>query len=236
MDDARTAQRAASSRGSRSSRSQQNTNVAAPSSSANIAATTSPALTDAIESIEINGKTYYSAPPAPAPSLAAGDFAGTAITSPLPTDTSTPFTHHTWEAFTAVNGPSQVSLDWSSHTRLLSDMDLSPEPVAYTASHTPAKVLTDSPFILDTGATCHISPIKSDFKSLRPIVPHPITSIGGARVYATGVGSIELCIASSYKVMLEDILFILTSMIRLISVLCLNHLGGYISSFNFSSY
>jgi hypothetical protein len=119
--------------------------------------TTSCALTDAMESIKTNGKMYYTAPSALALLPAAGDFAGTAIASPLPDDAGTLFTHHTWKAFTAVNGPFQVSLDWSLHTCPLSNIDLSPEPVAYTASRTPTEVLTESPFILDTGATCHIS-------------------------------------------------------------------------------
>ncbi len=81
------------------------------SSSANIATATFPALTDAVESIEINGKTYYSAPPTPAPSPASANFSGTAMTILPPTDTGTPFEHHTWEAFAAVTGPSCVSLD-----------------------------------------------------------------------------------------------------------------------------
>jgi hypothetical protein len=103
---------------------------------------------------------------------------------------------------------------------------------------TPVNVLANSPlpFILNTGAMCHISPVKSDFKSLHPIVPHPITSIGGAQVYATGVGSIELCIVSNHKVMLEDILFVPMLIICLVLMLCLNHSGCYTSSFNSNSY
>jgi hypothetical protein len=212
VDDARNAQRAASSRASRNGRSQQSSNTATPS--ANIATTSSPTPTDSVESIQVNGKTYYSAPPAPSSSPAPADFAGTAMAAPLQLDT--PFEHHTYEAFAAIDGPSHVSLDWSSHTRSLDGIDTTPEPVAYSATRTPIDALADSPFILDTGATCHISPVKSDFKSLRPITPHPITGIGGAQVHATGVGSIELCIASNHKVVLEDVLFIPTSAIRLV--------------------
>jgi hypothetical protein len=110
-----------------------------------------------------------------------------------------------------------------------------PAPMAYSATRTPIDTLADSPFILNTGATCHISPVKSDFKSLRPIAPHPITGIGGAQVHATGMGSIELCIASNHKVVLEDVLFVPTSVIRLVSVLCLNCSGNYTSSFDSNS-
>jgi hypothetical protein len=147
---------------------------------ANIATASSPAPIDTIKSIEVNGKTYYSAPPTLSSLPAPTDFAGMAMATPLPVlaHSDTPFEHHTYEAFMALNSPSCVSLDWSSHTCSLNGIDASPEPVTYTATYTPVNILTDSPFILDTGATCHISPVKSDFKSLHPIAPHPITSIG----------------------------------------------------------
>jgi transposase InsO family protein len=235
LDDARTAQRAASSWSSRNGQSQQNNNTSSSASSANIATSASPSPTNTIETIKLNGKTYYSAPPAAPSSSAPADFAGTAIAAPLPVDAGTTFEHHSFEAFAAVNGPSHVSLDWSSHTRSCDDVDTTAEPIAYATSRTPVDALEESPFILDTGATCHISPMKSNFKSLCPIVPHPITGIGGARVHATGIGSIELCITSNHKVVLDDILYVPTSTVRLVSVLCLNHSGSYISSFDSNS-
>jgi len=195
----------------------------------------SPAPTDTVESIELNGKTYYLAPPVPAASPAPADFTGTAMAAPFPDNSSTTFAHHSFEAFTAVYGPPHASLDWASHTRSTSGTDATPEPVAYSASRTPVNALDESPFILDTGATCHISPAKSDFRSLRPIAPHPITGIGGAHVHATGVSTIELCITTGHKVVLDDVLFVPTSTICLVSVLCLNRSGGYISSFDSNS-
>jgi len=54
-------------------------------------------------------------------------------------------------------------------------------------------------------------------------------------MHATGLGSIELCIASNHKVVLQDILYVPTATVRLISVLCLNRSGGYVSSFNSNS-
>ncbi len=232
IDDARAAQRAASSRASRNTRSQQNNSTTGQSSSANVATASSPAPTEGVESVEVNGKTYYSAPPS---STAPSDFADTAMTSFAPSDAGTTFEHHSWEAFTAFNGTHRASIDWSLHSRPADDGDTTPEPVAYSASRTPVDNLSESPFILDTGATCHISPTKSDFKSLRPIAPHPITGVGGARVHATGVGSIELCIASNQKVVLEDVLYIPTSTVRLVSVLCLNRSGRYVSCFDSDS-
>jgi hypothetical protein len=54
-------------------------------------------------------------------------------------------------------------------------------------------------------------------------------------MHATGLGSIELCIASNHKVVLEDVLYVPSSTVRLVSVLCLNHSGGYVSSFDSDS-
>ncbi len=110
-----------------------------------------------------------------------------------------------------------------------------PKPVAYSASCTPVDNLAESPFILDMGAICYISPIKLDFESLHPIAPHPITSISGAHMHATGLGSIELCIASNHKVVLDNILYVPSSTVCLVSVLCLNHSCGYVSSFDSNS-
>ena len=67
-----------------------------------------------------------------------------------------------------------------------------------------------------------ISPEREDFKTLRPITPHPIKGFGGACVYAVGIGSIELCIASSKHVVLNHALFVSNVTIYLISVFMLN--------------
>lgn len=53
------------------------------------------------------------------------------------------------------------------------------------------------PFIIDTGATCHISPFLSDFSSITPILPHPIKSLGATLLNAVGMGTIDICTASS---------------------------------------
>ena len=90
--------------------------MAIPSFSINIAITTSSTSINAMESIKINEKTYYSAPPALALGPTTANFVGTAITAPLPDNASAPFLHHSWEAFTIVNSSSHVSLDQLSHT------------------------------------------------------------------------------------------------------------------------
>jgi hypothetical protein len=51
-------------------------------------------------------------------------------------------------------------------------------------------------------------------------------------VHATGVGSIELCIASNHKVVLDDVLYVPSSTVRLVSVFSLNRSGRYTTSFD----
>jgi hypothetical protein len=65
------------------------------------------------------------------------------------------------------------------------------------------------PFILDSGASHHISPECSNFKTLRPIAPHPIQGFNGSSTSAIGIGDIDLCIALGHKLLLKDILFVL---------------------------
>jgi hypothetical protein len=113
--------------------------------------------------------------------------------------------------------------------------DIIPKPITYSTSRAPVDALDESLFILNTGTTCHISPAKLDFKSLYPITPHPITRIGGAHIHTTSMGTIELCIATGHKVVLDDVFFIPTSTVHLVSILCLNCSGGYISSFDSNS-
>ena len=76
------------------------------------------------------------------------------------------------------------------------------------------------PFIIDTGASCHISPVLSDFKSIRPIKPHPITGLGDHSVAAVGMGTIELHTPSG-ALTLFDALYVPSSSVRLISVFLL---------------
>src|SRR6266403_6372679 len=69
-----------------------------------------------------------------------------------------------------------------------------PFPTAFVTSSPSLNPLPPSslPFILDTGATCHISPVLSDFKSISPITLHPIKGLGGMSVNALGMGTIIL--------------------------------------------
>jgi hypothetical protein len=79
------------------------------------------------------------------------------------------FSHHTYEAYTTINGPTHISLDWVEYSKPVDSGDTTAQPVAYSAFCVPASDLDSSPFILDMGATIHISPIHANFKHLDTI-------------------------------------------------------------------
>ena len=78
-----------------------------------------------------------------------------------------------------------------------------------------------SPFILDSGAACHLSPNLSDFKTLRPIVAHPIKGVGNS-IAALGIGTIEINCGSG-KLTLHDAYYVPMASARLISIWLLLH-------------
>ena len=125
--------------------------------------------------------------------------------STLNEDTPTPTTSLDW------------SLCWSS---------------AYSASSSPLVKESDKPFVFDSGATVHISPVRSDFRTFQPINPRPVHGLGGSSVHAVGCGSIELVLSAEHKLVLHDVLFIPSSDVRLISVLALNESGDYVCHFD----
>jgi len=112
--------------------------------------------------------------------------------------------------------PLHMSIDWNEFSH----------PVkAYSASQLHGQP-NESPSILDSGASCHISPEWGDFVTLNPIAPHPITGFGGSCIYATGIGTIELHTKTGKRMTLNHALFVPNSTIRLILVFTLNNDGS----------
>ena len=68
------------------------------------------------------------------------------------------------------------SLDWDEHW-----------PAAYTASFSSGSSEC-VPFIFDSGASCHITPVRSDFKTFRPIISWPVTGLGSNMGLGDGLG------------------------------------------------
>ena len=155
--------------------------------------------TGAAKSLMINGKQY----------MLVDNTANTATTPSITADTNTAlsamsirmptYDEDKYFAVLATDTNPSASLDW----------DKSSTPVlAYSTGGVPIAHANGMPFILDTGATCHISPDASDFKDLRSIPRHPVKGLGGSAVYATGIGNIELRIASGHTLKLVDALYI----------------------------
>jgi hypothetical protein len=248
IDDARAAQRAAAGKAPRSSRpGGQTANVAqaadatatSTTPSANTVqapsipmATAQPATTATLpSSVMINGVSYVLTPsPAHAilPSQSANlcDHTGT----PLMVDDLLDF-----RAFLATHDSPKTSLAWEDFSRPVDLADMQARALASTATSSVAAGLADYPFALDTGATCHISPERSDFQTLTPIPPHPIKGLGGKCVYAIGLGTIELSVAPGNHLILQKALFAPASTVRLISVLTLNRDGNCVSHFDSTS-
>jgi transposase InsO family protein len=133
-----------------------------------------------------------------------------------------------YRAFITVNDASRTSLNWEDFSKAVELAGISAYPISTSSSHPPACV---APFILDSGATCHISPNHADFKRLSPIPPHPVKGLGSTCVYAIGMGDIELSLDTNHRVVLRNALFIPSSTVRLISVLSINRDDGYFCHF-----
>lgn len=103
-----------------------------------------------------------------------------------------------YEAYVALAGPLSACLDWDS---------------ALTASSPSPK-----PFLFDSGATTHISPLRSDFVSIMPIPPCGIRGVNGSVVYAAGTGRIKLSVGRGKSITLENALYVPSATVRLISV------------------
>jgi len=100
-----------------------------------------------------------------------------------------------------------ASLDWEHYSMTTDIPDVQSPPVAFTSTPFLAACLEDLPFVLDIGATCHISPECSDFQDLRSIQPHPIKGLGGLCIYATGLGTIQLDVGNGQQLILHNALF-----------------------------
>jgi GAG-pre-integrase domain/Integrase core domain len=112
-----------------------------------------------------------------------------------------------------------ASVDWREERRMITpDAFLASSPNSDSRSKLSCNI---GPFILDSGATIHISPDASDFFDLKPIPPRTIKGVGGSFISATGIGRIRLHIANGHTIILNPALFVPEAAVRLISVLVL---------------
>lgn len=242
LEDARTAQVAfrAAKKASRDAKKGQTANVATTGNAGTATVTetvttTTPAKPAVVtspptqSSITVNGITYYAGTGQNPTTQTA--MITTMNSMPNP---STGYYNHSggYHAFLSLSDAPSASVDWNSHSSPIDPSQTDAYPVAYTMPHPIAACLEDCQFILDTGATCHISPERSDFKTLVPTDQHPIKGVGGAVVHAIGIGTVELRIAAGHTLTLHNVLFVPASTVRLISVLALNESGPYRTIFD----
>ena len=214
LEDAKTAQRAASNKAPKPSGTATANVASSDAGGAPLPSISTP------DTIVINGVTYSATPAQPAqPSTAS-----VAVVQPLQPDSlhlddsAGAYPFHSYLAF---SGPTRVSVDWSCYSCPPSKAVNDFAPMMTSSSRAFVAHVAERPFILDSGASNHISPERSDFRNLRPIPPHPIQGFNGSSTNAIGMGDIDLCIGSGHKLSLKDVLFVPDCSTRLVSVFAL---------------
>jgi hypothetical protein len=165
IDEARAAQntahtRAGGSMGTRGNRgsapTQGNTHATTPTTTAEPTNTNS-------KTIMVNGKCYMLVDSNTTPT------ANNETNSALAAISMAAYDEEEYITVIATDNP-LASVDWRTHARsTVADI---PANAAYSAGRSHIARANDLPFILDTGATCHISPEASDFKTLKRIPRH----------------------------------------------------------------
>ena len=98
---------------------------------------------------------------------------------------SNTMSHHDryeYKAYIALTGSSHTSVDWRTNSNALEPSATTVSPITFTANHAPMSHMGSIPFILDSGANCHISPECGDFKSLNAIPPLTVKGFGGSSI------------------------------------------------------
>ncbi len=169
-----------------------------------------------------NGTVLYvnNSAPAPAPAVAlpppSAEFTGL-LAEPANAPswaTSLPPADH-FEVF--YTSGANASVDWSRFSTYTGDYCVFPVAPHQSSSHLPQHD-TAFPFIMDSGATTHISPSASDFVHVRPITPFPIRGFGSASVPAVGIGQVNLLLGNGKTLHLDNVLLVPGSSVRLVSV------------------
>ena len=122
-----------------------------------------------------------------------------------------------YEGWFAFEEEPKTTIDWNTHTKPSDVAAISEISPINQNGRTPIS-LDDLPFYVDTGATIHISPEKSDFLTLKPTTARSVKGVGGSSITAIGMGSIKLRVARGAYIILQNALYIPNATVRLISV------------------
>jgi hypothetical protein len=152
------------------------------------------------------------------------------IYSPVPASTSTP---------TPPQRPASPILDLYSRARSVSRYDFVPEleDLATPQRAMPARTADDSgdcskelryKWLIDSGATCHISNDLSHFRSLdtKPSLPCSVTYGNGDEVMASGVGTVRFVTETKEVLTLTGVLWVPSQAMSLFSVKEVSGHGG----------
>jgi hypothetical protein len=111
----------------------------------------------------------------------------------------------------------RMTVDWNTHTKPSDIAVLSEISPIHKKNRTPISV-DNLPFYVDTGATVHISPEKSDFLTLGPTAACLVKGVEGSSITAFGISDIKLRIARGTYIILQNALYIPNATVHLISV------------------
>lgn len=120
------------------------------------------------------------------------EFAGITSDSILENETlAAPIEQIEYEGWLVFEEEPKATVDWNTHTKPSDVAAISEISPINQNNRTPIS-LDDLPFYVDTGATVHISPERSDFLTLKPTTARSVKGVGGSSVTAIGMGNIKL--------------------------------------------
>ena len=162
-------------------------------------------------------------------------FAGIASDNILENETlATPIEQVKYEGWFVFEEEPRASIDWNTHTKP-SDVTAISEISPVNQNNCTPISLNDLPFYVDTGATVHISPEKSDFLTLKPTTARSVKGVGGSSVTAISIGGIKLYVMRGAYIILQNALYIPNATVHLISVSTLAHDNQTVAHFDESS-
>lgn len=110
----------------------------------------------------------------------------------------------------------QASVDWKQNSTTLSGLAMI-TPLSQD-QNTILTMINDQPFYVDSRATVHISPHRSDFITLQPIILKDIKGVGGSAITAHSIGNIQLYTKQGNLLCLQNALYVPNLTVCLISV------------------
>ena len=144
------------------------------------------------------------------------------------------FQHHPTDGYlscTALDSEEhdRCSVIWDSHTALTPPNIANQNQMAVNSDLTASMLDANSgayPFYCNSGATSHVSPVRSDFLELMQIPAHQVCGMNGSSISAVRRGKIRLHCRKGRVLTLVDALYVPAATLRLISVgqLCENRL------------